>query len=1183
MARKLLIETLNNAGDIKGTDKWAPITDIDGFIDQIKTMEGDEKASIEQFNTLVSGVPSPWARAKLTTYALTNNSSPDDNRALIECYRQMRSEWRGLIAAYVLYSDRFQISEPIALSQKAITETHGSFDIRNVLGSMLFNELPLWRHSSDVDDKNAPAKIQLLYYTDQNNQRTLVGATSPYTIFFTATNYSLATAKGDDDIYWIDAGGNFTDPTEQFRNRQGANDMNNISKLVSFLNKMNSKREDYKEELLKICGEKFRGQITGMVQGIGSFINAWLNDIKAVNPAWGNSDNLVPVTINEYAKPALPVAKLFDFKNTYYWYDKAFYLKTDKQGAIEIQDAQSLFIDSKYVFGFKTTEEDAGKFEDAPVTYVKARDKNSDSVFFCALPFSRFAISIMDSEIMNVINGEQGSGNVHLTASVNNNILKVVLRAKINEVWMDVIAKEFEIVVPASIGHVFTWPNFASRLWTRYYYFSEYPTNGSGIRILPVFKSIPAAGSNETEEIDFLEKDPFKPDKETEDMYLVRYPVNQVDSSAYRYEIIASKYPVNVLAVKIDRNEQECTGGFFMVRHTVQDGNAMKLITVEDAQDLKQVTVGIDFGSTNTCAYYKSDNGTVPIPFSNRRLALVGFDNPPRSLAEKHELLFVSNEPPINKNGQVKSWLHKHDSLYVNKAKAGEALVGGVPVNETNITVKTINENEIITNAGVLCSNMKWLSDRAGIDDKTSFMREIWMQICADLFDKGYCPTKLYWSYPSAMGHTDVNKLRSIYNGLKETPIDGCMVRSVKSHTESEAICAYAIKQDVALNNNRLFVGIDIGGSTSDILIMGRDQSGADTVAKLYSQCSIRMAANHFFKAINASSRFRKALYNFHESGKTKVKVINIADIVNQDSSIYGRSPYYLNNIFDQLNGENEFLSFYNSLNGKVPFVFALPAYVSGILVFYAGMLTRKAVQSNKLEGINDVHLRYYGKGGRTFEWVYDVYDEDAKSFYARCFRAGFGDDKVKFSCDNFDENLSSASGSTSSENKSEVAIGLVNINNQISGIYEESDEYSSNTPKEFLSEVFGEKGFSYKDETGQVKPIDEMDIVDGLFYRNLQNPETFDNFFKFMDIYAKFLKDSGIMGDVTEVAELKNKKTKIENVAQFFDNDMEYRKYLEELRSSDDDNKPSYRMPMFIAEALYYLEKVLLPGVFKE
>lgn len=1173
MAKALIIETQNGV-KIDGTDKWLTLNAADAVIDQIKTSESNKQASVEEFNTLVSGVPSPWARVKLTSYALSDNSDKGDQRTLIECYRHMRSEWRGLIAAYVLFSDRFVVSQPVALAEKSIESTYGRFDVRSVLGSMLFGDATLWKHTAEGGkNENAAPKIQLLYYHDRNyptNQ--LVGGTSPHTLFFAATNYSLKSSKSD--IYWIDDDGKFTDLTgENYRSRFGdAQCKSNIKKIVSFLKNINSNRQAYSNALIGIGGEAVREQVLNIESQIGIFIDSWLRDIAQIDAGLVEVDkNTMPVVINGAAMPAGPLYTLLETNYTYYWYDNTFHL-SEQNGAVKIESASDLFIASNYLLSFKCSENLVDRFENAPVTYVKAKDSANGTTYFCALPFSRFALEkCFKDEVKNII--EKPDNKVKLDASVRSNMLKFVLRGKFSDEgeYVDILSKEFAIVEPDSVGHVFTWPNFASKIWNKYYFYSEYPTNGSGIRVMPVFRSL-----DEERCIDFDNAQINHLDESMSDMYLVKYPVGKVDSTAHRYEVLRSPYPVSLLSVKVDRDEKECPAGYLMIK-TKSDApscdSAMRIINTE-ADNLSRAAVGIDFGSTNTCAYYRSRNedNSHAVPFANRRLALIGFDNEARNLAQKHELYFISNEEPINRNGQVKSWLHEHNPLYIETAKAANELVGGVPVNETNIAVKAISENEITTNAGTLCSNMKWLSDKKGRDCKNSFMTTIWMQICADLFDKGACPETLYWSYPSAMSRRDINEMQKIYKGLQDIPVEGLRLRSIKSHTESEAVCSYAMTKDTALTDKRLFLGIDIGGSTSDVLIMGR-KNGA---IRLFSQCSLRMAANHFFKAINSSERFRKALFKFHESKVTKVKVINIEDIVSSSPDVYSRSPYYLNNIFDQLSG-NEFYKFYNSLNQSVPFVFALPAYVTGILVFYSGLLVRNAIRVNNLEGIESVNMRYYGKGGRTFEWIYSVCEDEARAYYGECFRAGFGD-KIRFVCDNVDELMS---GSTQ-ENKSEVARGLVNLKGDIQGIYESSDDdyATTNTPVEFLSEVFGESGFSY-DASGVCKPIGELDIVDGEFYRSLHNPETFENFFKFIDIYGKFLANTGI-AEIDLVKELKTKRTKVDNVMQFFDNDKEYKKYQEEKNGADESTMPSYRMPVFIAEALYYLDKVLLPSVFK-
>lgn len=338
-------------------------------------------------------------------------------------------------------------------------------------------------------------------------------------------------------------------------------------------------------------------------------------------------------------------------------------------------------------------------YENAPVIYLKAEDNGN--IYFTALPFSRFAIDkCFKNETYNIVNG---NANVKVSAKDDSNMIKITLTAKISDNEVDIASKEYSIYEPDSPAHIITWPNFASSLWKKYYYYSEYPINGSGIKASPIFKGFGGDDDNSAPILDFTLKDEAT-QSELEKRYLVSYPVGKVDSSAHRYEIIRSEYPIYLVQLGIDRDEQEYTAGFLMLKKGDNGGMKEKITTVDS---LANATVGIDFGSTNTCAYYRSDKDekTIPMPFSNRRLSLLGSTIRHCSLAQKNELLFISNEETINNNGQVKSWLHSHNSNISLRPKKENELIGGVPVNETNIAVKEISENFIKTNAGELYSN----------------------------------------------------------------------------------------------------------------------------------------------------------------------------------------------------------------------------------------------------------------------------------------------------------------------------------------------------------------------------------------------------------------------------------------------------------------------------------------------
>ena len=155
------------------------------------------------------------------------------------------------------------------------------------------------------------------------------------------------------------------------------------------------------------------------------------------------------------------------------------------------------------------------------------------------------------------------------------------------------------------------------------------------------------------------------------------------------------------------------------------------------------------------------------------------------------------------------------------------------------------------------------------------------------------------------------------------------------------------------------------------------------TDRRLFTQCSVRMAAGVFFDAIIGSKKFRDCIRNFHASRETNIKVEDINSIEANPL----RAPYYLNNIFDQLHGDAEFKKFYGYLKNDVPFVFTLPAYIVGALMTYTGMLVRNAIIKQRLEQVEEVHLRYFGKGGRLFEWLFFTFrHEEVSAYLNACF-----------------------------------------------------------------------------------------------------------------------------------------------------------------------------------------------------
>ena len=80
-------------------------------------------------------------------------------------------------------------------------------------------------------------------------------------------------------------------------------------------------------------------------------------------------------------------------------------------------------------------------------------------------------------------------------------------------------------------------------------------------------------------------------------------------------------------------------------------------------------------------------------------------------------------------------------------------------------------------------------------------------------------------------------------------------------------------------------------------------------------------------------------------------------------------------------------------------------------------------------------------------------------------------------------------------------------------------------------------------------------------------NTSKFENFNRFIGIFTTFVKKCHF---VEEIEGLREGTSGLNNLAAFFVND-------------DERGAANYRMPIFIASGLYYLNNCLMPQIFKQ
>jgi len=1143
---KLIKSTEGTKSNPEG--KWYVHDQIKPFIQGI--IAGD--LDINQVSsTLISGVPTPWARAKLFWFAFDYLQRQDANittSGLLDFYGILKNEWKGLIALIALFPDRVSFSEPIYLNPKE----KNLFELTGAFGRMLLEDADIW--TDQIAKQRNPDElpyVQLLRYNGQ-----VIGGVSPFSIVFPSVEYSKL--KNVSDIGWY-RNGKFEDPMKFL-------DKDKIQKLYLFLKNVNANFAEY-EENINISRPNNKLDLSGLK----AYLRKWQNDIELKESNLQKNG-----TVAKYSNLAMPYKNLLaSIQKVYQLHSSEFTFDRPADSSLikaELSDLQNILKDDKHIIGWYESSDYKNPLSKAAVYYLKVndvRDAENPTKYF-ALPLSMEGIQMFTQQLGRLVShqdpkfdivgkiSEQGNLIVDLTVSIDNQPYKLN-------------SKEYEIEWATTNNKVIMWPDFISDNWDAYYIYSEYPLNLQGIKFVPFFKkgqeqkiitierlhgdkTIKSVVFSNSSESDLK-------DGELDIINLVTYPAGQVPQEMHKYEVMKSNRPIAGLEIRIENAGKSQLAGYLVVKNPGDESMGERKITDLTTETINQdAIVGIDFGSNNSCVHYTITNsGTQPTLFKNRRLALVGIDAESGTIAERDELLFFSNE--ATGNGQIKSWLHEHDVRYIGAHKDKE-IAGGVAVNEKNILVKEMDKQIIKTQAGVLNYNMKWLSDETGLSKKTAFLKALWLSICADLYAQKHAPKELRWSFPGSMSAFDLNQYTAIYNGQLPsiTPIldkdAGIRLRptSIIEQTEAESVCKYALSKDFGLNNN-LFLGIDVGGSTSDILLLAKDIN-ADNDPRLYKQSSVRIAAGVFFDAIIKSAKFRKAIFDYHQ-GQKRIKVENIQEIKSEGH----KAPFYLNSVFDQLT-DDDFSAFYSFIGREAPFVYAIPAYVTGLLVFYSGKLCAKTIKENNLTAIREVHLMPFGKGGRLFHWLQTIPGSNTtNAYYDECFKKGYGEDaesiKLIYRSD------------ITVDNKSEVSRGLA---------VDKSLIYDRNV--RFTSDIFAEKNIRYL-KGGQFVPFEENEVVSDEYFERIgqfEFPEKLVNFETFLRIFIDFVGYRA--GLVRDIAVLENRSKELSTrLAAFIENDSEYTKARNTKQQS---GRFEYRFPILIVEGLCYLEQILIPEIFK-
>lgn len=1123
MSKALLIKSYTEL--TTGTPgSWNDLNMASSYIQGIQTGKILDDVNADKIASLISGVPTPWARAKLFKFALDTLANPDPaitNSGLTQYYEMLHGEWRGLITLMALHSDRIRFSKPVVMNSKG-----GDYDIASAFGRMLFEDKDVWSNQDALKrDPDTQPYIHLIYYKDH-----LVGGTSPLTGVFTGVSYSNIGSDAS-DIPWY-RNGKFEDPMSYLSPEQK-------QKLYLFVKNMNGNLDTFEDKVNSLRDSEQRININGFK----SMSRDWEEEIRR-----SNSNLKEKGPIPTYGGLSCPFSLLFHSDVPVYMKPDFTFTYINGGDWQKIGDIQNLLSNDGFVIGWTEDANQRQKRSDAPIYYLQVRDLQSGTVCYFTLPLSEMGIDIFKNRLGELL-GYNPGGNSHITGTISDDgeTLSVAMVVEIDGESVTLNTREYKIDWMEDMGRVILWPNFVSDKWNKYYLYSEF-TPDAKEQFIPIFKydgNILRDAQNNfltsvyepapSEEIDNVIKN------------LITYPAGQGEDLP-RYNIISVDKPIDGLITTVKSGAKEERAGYLMIRHT-----SIPDLTSVDMKS--NAIVGVDFGSNNTCVYYNAgDRGAMPIQFENNRAVLIGNENDDkRANASNDELLFFTNYPA--ENGQLKSWLHEHDSRY-NCYNQSEEVAGGVPVNRPNVVVREMDEYEIKTQAGILHYNMKWLDNTKGLQKKRAYLKSIWLQACAFLYKNKIRPEEINWSHPGSMMESDVNDYEKIFNDLiKINPTTGRKpTLNEDLPTEAEAVCSYALSQDFGLASNNMFLGIDVGGSTSDILLLAKNPKH-NNKASLYRESSVRLASGVFFDAIIKSESFRQALVNFHESSQKTVYVSNIKDVLLEPS----KAPYYLNNIFDQLKSSDDYENFYDTINRDAKFAFTIPAYVTGLLLFYSGMLIGKVIKEHDLTSIERVDILSFGKGGRIFHWLRNSAGPRAtREYYSTCLNAGVNVIVDKELQVKYHEEIEV-------DNKAEVAKGLCDPKDIVK-IQATED-----------ADICGEVGVKYVMPDGNTRSIDVQEELTGDRFAEDMNNFDFSgvkNFETFMNIFIEFVSqktklypraDSELREDLNDLPS---------KIAAFIcNNDREYKKAKEKSKTGAGFH---YHQPIIIAEGICFLSTLI-------
>lgn len=769
---------------------WDKIPQLEVFTKNILipeiAVDKDGNSSVN-IGTIVSGIPSVFARANLFKSALDNIQDKDaDAAGLMLFYKSLISEWKGFISCIALNYKDIEVNRiHLAYSDgQQLINTANIYEPIGAFGNMLFERQPLWCDQSLANNTDKIPFIDVISF-----KGSVVGGTSPDSFLFTSVAYNIREKLPFANVQ----NGRFIDPLKSELNPQELFTLYGYAKHI--LKNIEQFRSNYGGLEAFIRPEY--GNMSGCLQ-------SWMEEMVVYQEKKGYPKLEHQSAPEVGALFNYPFSILFNYSTELFGSEGIIYNES-KEGSISFDPKDLLLPDTTEIaqidFG-REGMETRNYLKSKPILLLAAETKGQPNNYaYFTLPLTPLALNVFGATLEALV-GISEASNVksRITAiydpnDKNGERLTVNLRLYTetgNEIIKEVIYKVTSTSIEGK--DILMWPNFISKQWNRYFLYSEIPHNDAKFQATPFIGNV---------EDDFFR---IVLDEKGVPLYLANNGKaavvpekygnikaqlhvasnNAVADNKYKYEIYESNQPFKGL--KFAHAGIDC--GFGIIRYD-GSGNTQSLPVnmLNSPRALSAAFLGVDFGSTNSSIAYFSDHRNEvceSLKLTNKRVSLLSTDakNNDKRPAVEDEIFFFQNDEILSNS--IKSVLTIHDSRRIvnegnilSDSLMAQAVKGGFPCFEKNLPIENAEDNRYILSynrigRAELVYNMKWSSQPIDKSYKTAYLSSLLLHVYAQLFIEGHEPHTLKWSYPSSMGKELLSEYRGIWDSLKEiSPIVG--------------------------------------------------------------------------------------------------------------------------------------------------------------------------------------------------------------------------------------------------------------------------------------------------------------------------------------------------------------------------------------------------------------------------